>query len=67
MFNIIGNGVRSCNTLVIDSSGTGRFWNFEGAKIGEKRKSKEAYDCKPPKTVFMDKEEVESSLPFLMK
>ena len=31
--------------IVIDSDGTGRFWDFTGAKKGELRDSKETYEC----------------------
>jgi len=31
--------------IVIDSDGTGRFWDFTGAKSGEERLSKEVYEC----------------------
>jgi len=31
--------------IVIDSNGTGRFWDFTGAKKGEERNSKEVYKC----------------------
>ena len=31
--------------IVIDSDGTGRFWDFTGAEEGEKRDSKETYKC----------------------
>ena len=31
--------------IVIDSDGTGRFWDFTGAKSGEERTSKEVYEC----------------------
>ena len=31
--------------IVIDSDGTGRFWDFTGAKSGEERLSKEVYVC----------------------
>tara|TARA_B100001964_G_C14210326_1_gene590206 strand:+ start:1543 stop:1866 length:324 start_codon:yes stop_codon:yes gene_type:complete len=31
--------------ITIDSDGTGRFWDFTGAKKGELRDSKETYEC----------------------
>ena len=31
--------------IVIDSDGTGRFWDFTGAEEGESRDSKETYKC----------------------
>ena len=31
--------------IVIDSDGTGRFYDFSGAEAGEERLSKETYEC----------------------
>ena len=31
--------------IVIDSDGTGRFWDFTGAKSGEERTFEEVYEC----------------------
>tara|TARA_A100001037_G_C14951323_1_gene545142 strand:- start:666 stop:854 length:189 start_codon:yes stop_codon:yes gene_type:complete len=36
---------RITKTIVIDSDGTGRFYNFTGAKEGEERTSREVYEC----------------------
>ena len=39
--------------IVIDSDGTGRFWDFTGAKKGELRDSKETYELRLPKYLLI--------------
>ena len=42
----------------IDSSGIGRYYNFEGSKGNERRMSEEVYSCKTPKTIFLNEKEM---------
>ena len=46
-------------TIVIDTDGTGRFWDFVGAKKNQKVQSKEVYDCKSSETISVDEKDFE--------
>tara|TARA_B110000503_G_C7051315_1_gene372450 strand:+ start:115 stop:993 length:879 start_codon:yes stop_codon:yes gene_type:complete len=51
-----GNEDKTLFQIIIDSKGTGRYWDFTGAKPNEERKSKETYECKPPETILVGDE-----------
>ena len=43
-------------TINIDTDGTGYFFDFTGVEVNESVKSSQRYECKPPKTVTVGKD-----------
>jgi hypothetical protein len=54
-----GKGSDTFFQIKIDTDGTGRFWDFTGVEKNETVPSSQHYDCKPPETMIVDKEDVE--------